>query len=177
MSWYHDLLRYFQVRKASRRAKMIPMLKAPRQFFRLSAEQKWFVLRALIILPTTYAALELFGLQPLLGFIRRFAKVDGSIRDCPTAQLRTYTRLFTAVARSCPFPMKCLGRSVALCWLLRGLGVDATVHIGVRKGEEGLDAHAWVQRGDFVINDAEDVAERYIRIVPEYPRVNAATQA
>lgn len=71
--------------------------------------------------------------------------------------------------------MKCLGRSVALCWLLRGLGVDATVHIGVRKGEQGLDAHAWVQRGDFVITDAEDVAERYIRIVPEFPRVKAAS--
>lgn len=152
----------------------MPMLRASRQFLRLPSEHKWVVLRALIILPTTYAALKLFGLQPLLSFIRRFAKVDGSVRDCPPAQLRTYTHLFTAVARSCPFPMKCLGRSVALCWLLRVLGVDATVHIGVRKDEQGLDAHAWVQRGDFVINDAEDVAERYIRIVPEYPGVDVA---
>lgn len=128
-----------------------------------------------MILPSTYAALELFGLQPLLTFIRRSPKVEGSPRECAPAQLRTYTRLFMAVARRCPFPMKCLGRSVALCWLLRGLGVDATVHIGVRKDKQDLDAHAWVQRGDFVINDADDVAERYIRIVPEYPRVNTVS--
>ena len=87
--------------------------------------------------------------------------------------VRTWTLLFSAVARRMPLPLKCLGRSLALCWILRLRGVDATVHIGVRKEHDELDAHAWVQFGDCVINDAEDVADRYTRVIPSYSGIDS----
>jgi len=145
------------------------MFKSFRQFVRLYSEQKWLVLQAAAILPITYAGLELFGFQNLLTFIQNFTHVPHRLPS--PDELRADTTLFTAVVRRCPLPMKCLGRSVALCWLLRLRHVDATVHIGVRKNQHDLDAHAWVQCGDFVINEAEDVTERYARIVPNYPGV------
>ena len=78
------------------------------------------------------------------------------------------------MAQRWPLPLKCLGRSVALCWLLRQQGIDATVHVGVRKENDGLDAHAWVQFGDFVINDTENVTERYTRVLPSYSRIDSS---
>lgn len=140
-----------------------------RQFLRLSSEQKWFVARAIFILPMTYAGLQLLGYQRLFSFIQHFT-IDREARR--PEEFRAYAQLLSAVARRCPLPMKCLGRSVTLCWLLRLEGIDASVHIGVRKDQHDLDAHAWVQCGDLIINDAEDVAERYARIVPNHSTVD-----
>ena len=147
------------------------MFRSFQQFFRLSSEQKRFVFRAVFIIPMTYAGLELLGYQRLFSLIRHFCGVDREAHR--TANLKVYPKLLNAVARRYPLKMKCLGRSVALCWLLRLESIDATVHIGVRKDEHDLDAHAWVQCGDSIINDAEDVADRYTRIAPSYPEADA----
>ncbi len=145
-----------------------------RQFLRLSSKQKRFVSRTVFILPITYVGLELLGYQRLFSMIRHFTRVD---RVAPRPEkLSAYPPLFNAVARRCPLPMKCLGRSVTLSWLLRLEGIDATVQIGVRKHQHDLDAHAWVQCGDLIINDAEDVAERYIRIGSGYATVNGTPE-
>jgi len=147
------------------------MWNASRKFWQLPAESKRFVLGSVVILPVTYAGLELFGLKRLLTRMPHSPPVAEQVSDVPE-QIRRYARLFSAVTRRCPLPLKCLGRAVALCWLLRLRGIDATIHIGVRKERNSLDAHAWVQFGDFVINDAEDVVQRYTRIIPDYSAMN-----
>jgi len=150
------------------------MWNACHKFFKLPAESKGFVLRTILILPMTYAGLELFGLNRLLARIQRLAPNAGQMPQPSLQEIQAYTHLFSAVARRCPLPLQCLGRSVALCWLLRQQGIDAKVHIGVRKENNALDAHAWVQVGDFVINDTENVADRYTRIVPGYSGIHRA---
>jgi hypothetical protein len=150
------------------------MWNACHKFVRLPAESKRFVLRTILILPMSYAGLELFGLNRLLARIQRRAPNARQMPEPSLQEIQAYTHLFSAVARRCPLPLQCLGRSVALCWLLRQQGIDATVHIGVRKENNALDAHAWVQSGDFVINDAENVAERYTRVLPSYSEIDTA---
>lgn len=39
----------------------------------------------------------------------------------------------------------CLDRALTLCWLLQRAGVPAEIHLGVRKCDDDLDAHAWVE--------------------------------
>ncbi|HET7890037.1 MAG TPA: lasso peptide biosynthesis B2 protein [Candidatus Sulfotelmatobacter sp.] len=162
-------LRLFSVRSAAPRAKISWMSQPFRQVLRLSSDQKWLLLRAVFILPMTYAGLELLGFQRLLSCIQHFTRVDQKRRVLE--ELSSYPQILSALARRCPLPMKCLGRSVALYWLLRLEGIDATVHIGVRKDQHDIDAHAWVQCGDRIINDSEDVADRYVRIVPSFPAI------
>jgi len=145
-----------------------------RKFFQLPPESKRFVIRIPLILAMTYAGLELFGLKLLLARIQRLVPTAGRLAECGPQEIQTYTRLFSAVAQRCPLRLKCLGRSVSLCWLLRQQGIDATVHIGVRKENDGLDAHAWVQFGDFVIDDTKNVAERYTRVLPSYSRIESS---
>jgi len=143
------------------------------KFFRLSNDLKWFVLRSVWTLAITYAGLELFGFKRLLDHSERIVPVTGQASSVSPASVRRCTLLFSAVARRMPLPLKCLGRSLALCWILRLRGVDATVNIGVRKEDDELDAHAWVQFGDRVINDAEDVAQRYSRVMPSYSGIDS----
>jgi hypothetical protein len=150
------------------------MWNACHKFFRLPWESKRFVLRTILILPIAYSGLKLFGLNRLLSRIQRLTPDARELPEPSLPEVQTYTRLFSAVVRRCPLPLQCLGRSVALCWLLLQQGIDARVHIGVRKEDNALDAHAWVQSGDFVINDTENVADRYTRIVPDYSGIHRA---
>ncbi len=160
---------------ATRRAKISGMWNVFQKFFRLPSDSKLFVLRSVWSLAITYAALELFGFKRLLDHIRRIALGTRADSHSPD-KVRTWTLLFSAVARRMPLPLKCLGRSVALCWILRLRGVDARVHIGVRKEHDELNAHAWVQFGDCVINDAEDVSNRYTRVMPNYSGIDSGLQ-
>jgi Transglutaminase-like superfamily len=150
------------------------MSNACHKFFQLPSASRRFVLRTILILPIAYAGLKLFGLNRLLPRIQRLSPDARELPESSLQEIQTYARLFSAVARRCPLPLQCLGRSVALCWLLRQQGIDATVHIGVRKENEALDAHAWVQFGDFVINDTENVAERYTRVLTSYSEIDTA---
>lgn len=52
-----------------------------------------------------------------------------------------------------PMAKTCLRRSLTLSRELRRLGVTGTVHVGVRRPSGTVEAHAWVQVGDVVVND------------------------
>lgn len=147
------------------------MLNLLRKFGRLPADSKWLIAQSVLILATTSAALRLIGLQRLLEIIQRMSKPPKEVEHSQK-EIDVYASLFSAVARRWPLPLKCLGRSVALCWLLRARGIDAAVHIGVRKDDAALDAHAWVQIGELVINETDGVADRYTRVMPNHSRAN-----
>ena len=137
-------------------------------FCRLPWRSKRLALECALILPLTYAGLELLGLKTFLNVMEHLTSVAPDSWECSEEEARRHTLLFSSVTKQFPLPMKCLGRSLALCWLLRWHGADAALHIGVRKGNQGLDAHAWVQIGDLVMNDGKDVTERYTRLSPSY---------
>jgi len=137
-------------------------------FFRLPWRSKRTVLQCGLILPFTYVGLKLISLKAFLNVLERLTSVAPKSCEYSQAEARKDTQLFSAVTKRLPLPLKCLGHSLALCWLLRWHGADAAVHIGLRKDNQGLDAHAWVQIGNLVINDSEDVAERYTRLSLSY---------
>ncbi|MGY1740221.1 lasso peptide biosynthesis B2 protein [Blastococcus sp. SYSU D01050] len=74
-----------------------------------------------------------------------------------------------------PVGATCLRRSVTLLRELDRLKMSGTLHIGVRHGLHGIEAHAWVQSGSEVLNDdpaeigtyAEISAGEAERILPE----------
>jgi hypothetical protein len=56
---------------------------------------------------------------------------------------------------------KCLQRSLALCLLLKRRGFNPQLKIGVRKDNDELQAHAWVEYCGRVINDSQDTPQRF----------------
>jgi hypothetical protein len=63
-----------------------------------------------------------------------------------------------------PASPTCLRRSVTLLRELQRLHLDGTLHVGVRTGAGGLEAHAWVQTGDVVVNDDPGVTGGYVEL-------------
>ncbi len=60
------------------------------------------------------------------------------------------------------FRPQCLVRSIALQRLLHRAGIPgATIRVGVRQSEAGMDAHAWVELGGEVIGDSAAHVRRY----------------
>lgn len=88
--------------------------------------------------------------------------VDGADPPLPGHEraLRV-AELVDVASRQGPFRAPCLPRSLVLWGLLRKRGMDARLRIGVRRGPNGFDAHAWVEHDGAVLNDRPDVAERY----------------
>ena len=65
-----------------------------------------------------------------------------------------------------PWWPKCLLRSLALGWFLARRGIPFELRIGVPGSgvaDRAVDftAHAWVEVEDVVLNDSQDVAEKY----------------
>ena len=52
-----------------------------------------------------------------------------------------------------PVAPTCLRRSVTLLRELERRGLDGALHVGVRRGVASIEAHAWVQVGDEIVND------------------------
>lgn len=80
------------------------------------------------------------------------------------AELRVARAYATAVERASnglPFSTTCLERSVALRRALRKRSIPAELKIGVRRGDRSLEAHAWVEVSGVILNDSEDVHQRY----------------
>lgn len=78
-------------------------------------------------------------------------------------------RIVGVVARSVPWSTNCLHRSLALTRTLRRRGLPAEVCFGVRRVENGLAFHAWVQVSGAVVNDMPNVADKYKILRGENP--------
>ena len=55
----------------------------------------------------------------------------------------------------------CLARALALRWWMRSVGLDAQIKIGVRKGANGLESHAWVELDDTPIDETPENVATY----------------
>lgn len=106
-------------------------------------------------------------LVPAGGLVRpqpsQTIPVDGA-----AAELRVAERWAVAVRRAARYALSrpnCFARSLALDWLLRRVGVRSSqVHFGVRAGEPGFEAHAWVTVAGAVVGDDPGFVSRFREI-------------
>jgi hypothetical protein len=64
----------------------------------------------------------------------------------------------------------CLKRSLVLCRFLRGRGISCDLRIGADLSHGELSAHAWVEHAGVVLNDSDDVAQRFASLEPGQER-------
>lgn len=70
-------------------------------------------------------------------------------------------RVLSIAERNHLVSINCLPRAVTLQRLLRRRGVSAQLFIGAQKEGRTLNAHAWLQENNRVVNDRPDVAELF----------------
>lgn len=76
--------------------------------------------------------------------------------------------LAAAAARHHILTLHCLPRALVLQSLLRDQGSDADLRIGVRRMEDAMEAHAWVEQDGRVIGDSPEIVHQYLPL--ERPR-------
>ncbi|MFL6232409.1 MAG: lasso peptide biosynthesis B2 protein [Thermoanaerobaculia bacterium] len=86
-----------------------------------------------------------------------------------TAEEREVGRLVwatEAAARHHLYPMRCLPKALCLRWLLGRHGIESDLRIGVARQEDGLAAHAWVERQGRPVGEDPRVEERFAPLRP-----------
>ena len=140
------------------------MISAWRRFWRLSAGERRDLLLGVLFVPAAVVRVKLFGVPRLSRFGKMREKVydDVGARNLRLEEARTTARMAAAAARHGLVHGNCLSRSMALSWMLRRRGVPAELRIGASKEVREFEAHAWVEVEGEIINDADDVRERYV---------------
>ena len=134
-----------------------------RSFRQQSWRDRWTLAQAYALLPASSLALWALGYRRCHAMLARLAPRP-RVPVAPEQQLalaaRT-ARLVRAANRRSVRPAACLSRSLTLWWLLRRRGIESQLRLGVRKGEQGFQAHAWVELAGQVVNDSADVVQQY----------------
>jgi hypothetical protein len=132
-----------------------------RKWWDLPAADRFLALELLALLPAVAAAIRLFSLQRVRGFLARHPVIDPAAGAADVQGAREAGRLVNAAAFRIPGRPNCLTRSVTLWWILRRRAIDTTLRIGVRTAAGRFEAHAWVELAGLVLNDASDIAQRF----------------
>lgn len=128
------------------------------KFRQLPGPEQSVLLAALVLLPAVRVGLRALGLRRVLAMLDRRLPAAARCANADFVALRT-ARLVAVAARISGGT--CLARSIVLVTLLKRRGIPAELRIGVRKGERGFEAHAWVEAEGTILNDGPDVAERF----------------
>lgn len=115
-------------------------------------------LRAVVDGPFVAWTLKKRGVRPLLT-----TAASGSPRVDPLQAKRVATALDAGLALI-PIAPTCLRRSVTLARELKRLDLAGTLHIGVRTVSDRVEAHAWIQVGDVVVNDDPALTGTYLQL-------------
>jgi hypothetical protein len=99
--------------------------------------ERRLTMKSSLVIVGAIASIRLLGVERALRLSSRPVRGTAKI---------VIGELVTAVERAGRYVPggTCLPKSLALAWLLRGMGVAATVRIGVRT-DMGFEAHAWVE--------------------------------
>lgn len=132
-------------------------LNSGKRLWGLSGRDRRLLLSALVLVPLTVWMLELFGFSRVyaaLGRILRSASPLDSDDESARHRARTVWRLVQRAARHSPVAACCLPVSLVAWALLRFEGLPAVLQLGVRTSDHEFEAHAWIECGSLVLNDA-----------------------
>lgn len=120
-------------------------------------------LRALFLLPVVSLSLKLRGFQATRGTLQKIlsAAAPQPSSDAVSQGVTLTARIVNAADRHGLFPSSCLAKSLTLWWLLGRQGITSSLRIGIRKENEKLQAHAWVEREGIALNEPEERHRHY----------------
>jgi len=134
-----------------------------RQWAALTPADRALLIRAFFLLPVARISrsMRFCRRQRILGGVklRSGQMTGGNAGALETA--RRAARMVSIAAAHTFFQSSCLDRSVLLWALLRRRGIDSDLFLGVRRDPGNFEAHAWVEINGAVLNDTDDVRERF----------------
>jgi Transglutaminase-like superfamily len=134
-----------------------------RRFSALERPAQGFFLRATVLLPLVALSLRWRGLRAtqssLISLLSdSHTEHDSSLvrRDAAmAAHMVNAADVYGLVHPSC------LAKSLTLWWLLARQGISSHLRIGIRKENEKIEAHAWVERDGAALNEPDEHHHHY----------------
>ena len=130
-----------------------------RRFRELRRGERVLLAKAWLGLQVAWLALRLLPFPSIQSRLND-GRLDRSNGNAATSPI-DLGRLIEMASRVSPLPTTCLTKSVLMCWMLRRRGIAHELVIGVRQGEAGLQAHAWVECKGSPVNDHGDIAAQF----------------
>ena len=139
----------------------VAVLQARLSRFRfLPAAERRVLMSALLLLPLTAAGLRLIGFRRWRAVLCwALASRNKSLEPNFGVTPQRLAQLVFAASRTGWWTGACLERSLVLWWLLRRRNFAAELRIGARQRSERLEAHAWVQLDNVVLNDDQALVD------------------
>ena len=126
------------------------------RWLRLSRERRLLLAEAIAVLAAASAAVRWLPFRRAVGL--------GSRRLGRHAPSHDVLWAIEAAARAAPWRAVCFQKGLAVQWMLRRRGVDARLHYGIGRDEDGeLHAHVWVAEGELIIIGGDEAA-RFKRV-------------
>lgn len=118
-----------------------------RGWLMLTGSQRVGLIAMMLALPPIAAALRLFGYQRTQRWLERHSQHAASRPASPGdfAAAQGLAGLASIAGRHGVIEATCLRQSLLVYWLLRRRGLNPEIKLGVRKQDDALDAHAWVE--------------------------------
>jgi hypothetical protein len=150
------------------------VLKRKLQTFRqLSPLEQKLLVQCLVYLPLLTVVLKVLGLRRTQSLLSRWTlqvserwavtDQDSQHNYCSMLeQALSTSRVVEAAGRYHQRWSKCLSQSLLLWWLLQCQGIPSQLRIGVLKHQRQIQAHAWVECQDQVLNDFEGTQADYV---------------
>jgi len=147
-----------------------------RRFLQLPFREQACFVQALLLLPLTVFALRWMNFQRWQSILAHLAPISPSRNGLPSVapgaeerlqadvhsqRARATARMLSAAAQRSLLPSTCLHNSLVLWWLLRRRGIESELHIGGRKENGRLEAHAWVEVAGQALNETDDLRHRF----------------
>jgi hypothetical protein len=134
-----------------------------RKWVALTHKERVLLIQAFLLLPVVRISrwMRFFRFQRIMGGVKLRSS---QIANCNASALETarrVARMVSVAAAHSLFQSSCLDRSFLLWALLRRRGIDTDLFLGVRRDQENFEAHAWVEINGVVLNDTDDVRERF----------------
>ena len=132
-----------------------------RSYLKLPGADRRAFHRLFILVPLTHRALKIFGVRKVSAFFDRYLPARPAGTAPPDEVVRRYRRVLGMLDRNRPRADRCLARSLVLRALLRRKGVEASLHIGHRRGENGIEGHAWLEYSGKTVFDSPATRESF----------------
>jgi len=133
---------------------------------RLSVNERWLLVQALLLLPLTLCGVYWLGVSRWTRILFRLAKLRKTSVPDPTrpedkeANIRraqAIARMVLIAAHHGAYRANCLQQTLVLCFLLRRNHLEGDIRFGARKQDGQLRAHAWVDCLGIALNEESDV--------------------
>lgn len=134
-----------------------------RSFWGLDRSSRWLLLQALLFFPLVILSLKFRGLKRTQSDLVRLlppGKILLQDSDRTSKIIQTISMVQLAAKYFQPW-VKCVQKSLLLWGLLRHQGINSELRIGVKRDAETFEAHAWVEYEGFVLNDTQNVRDRF----------------